>query len=101
MGNGKPGKAVNRAEIPSAVWRKSESSLKVLWKLMRVMWVRMSEESEDDQIPEDWIDATLVCLYKGKGSRLDPKMYVQGNIFDFVNEKDFHYSDPESHQKLC
>ena len=26
-------------------------------------------------MPEDWIDATLVCLYKGKGSRLDPKMY--------------------------
>ena len=42
---------------------------------MRVMWVRMSEESEDDQMPDDWIDATLVCLYKGKGSRLDPKMY--------------------------
>ena len=41
---------------------------------MRVMWVRMSEESEDDQMPDDWIDATLVCLYKGKGSRLDPKM---------------------------
>ena len=37
--------------------------------------MRMSEESEDDQMPEDWIDATLVCLYKGKGSRLDPKMY--------------------------
>ena len=72
---GKPEKAVNRSEIPSEVWRKSESSLKVLWKLMRVMWVRMSEESEDDQMPEDWIDATLVCLYKGKGSRLDPKMY--------------------------
>ena len=32
---GKPGKAVNRAEIPSEVWRKSESSLNVLWKLMR------------------------------------------------------------------
>ena len=72
---GEPRKAVNRAEIPSEVWRKSESSLKVLWKLMRVMWVRMSEESEDDQMPDDWIDATLVCLYKGKGSRLDPKMY--------------------------
>ena len=72
---GKPGKAVNRAEIPSEVWRKSESSLKVLWKLMRVMWVRISEESEDDQMPDDWIDATLVCLYKGKGLRLDTKMY--------------------------
>ena len=71
----KPEKAVNRSEIPSEVFRKSESSLKVLWKLMRVMWVRMSEESEDDQMPDDWIDATLVCLYKGKGSRLDPKMY--------------------------
>ena len=71
----KPGKAVNRAEIPSDVWRKSECSLKVLWKLMRVMWVRMSEESEDDQMPEERIDATLVCLYKGKGSRLDPKVH--------------------------
>ena len=57
------------------VWRNSESSLKALWKLMRVMWVRMSEEREDDQMPEDWIDATLVCLYKGKGSRQDPGMY--------------------------
>ena len=27
---GKPEKAVNRSEIPSEVWRKSESSLKVL-----------------------------------------------------------------------
>ena len=71
---GKPEKAVNRSEIPSEVWRKSESSLKLLWKLMKVMWVRMSEESEDDQMPDDWID-TLACLYKGKGSRLDPKMY--------------------------
>ena len=34
---GKPEKAVNRSEITSEVWRKSESSLKVLWKLMRVM----------------------------------------------------------------
>ena len=42
---------------------------------MKVMWVRMSEESEDDQMPDDWIDATLVCLYKGKGSRLDPNMH--------------------------
>ena len=72
---GKPGKAVNRAEIPSELWRNSESSLKVLWKLMRVMWVRMSEEMGDDQMPEDWVDATLVCLYKGKGSRQDPGMY--------------------------
>ena len=71
---GKPWKTVNRAEIPSEVWRKSEPPLRVSWKLMRVMWVRMSEESEDDQMPEDWIDATLVFLYKGKGSRLDPKM---------------------------
>jgi len=47
----------------------------VLWRLMRVMWVRMSEESEDDQMPEDWIDTTPVCLYEGKGSRLDPTMY--------------------------
>ena len=50
---GKPGQAVNRAEIPSEVWRKSESSLKVLWDLMRAMWVRMSEDSEDDQMPDD------------------------------------------------
>ena len=42
--------------------RKSESSLKVLWNLMRVMWVRMSEESEDGQMLEDRIDATLVYL---------------------------------------
>ena len=62
----RPGHAPPPCKIPSEVWRKSESSLKVLWKLMRVMWVRMSEESEDDQMPEDWIDATLVCLYKGK-----------------------------------
>lgn len=66
---------------------------------MRVMWVRMSEESEHDQMLDDWIDATLVCLYKEKSSRLDPKMYER-NIFDFVNGKDFRYGDPESHQKL-
>ena len=54
--------------------------------------MRISEESEDDQMPDDWIDATLVCL-------LDPKMY-RGNISDFVNGKDCHYGDPESHQKL-
>ena len=42
---------------------------------MRVMRARMSEESKDDQMPKNWIDVTLVCLYKGKGSRLDPKMY--------------------------
>ena len=70
---GTKGRAVDLRN--AEVWRKSESSLKVLWELMRVMWVRMSEESEDDQMPDDWIDATLVCLYKGKGSRLDPKMY--------------------------
>ena len=57
------------------MWRKSKSSLEVLWKLMGVMWVRMSEESEDDQMPEDWIDATFVWLYNGKGSRLDPTMH--------------------------
>ena len=72
---GKPGKMVNRSEIPSELWRNSESSLRVLWKLMRVVWVRMSEDLENDQLPEDWIDATLVCLYKGKGSRQDPGMY--------------------------
>ena len=72
---GKAGKAVNRAEIQSELWRNSESSLKVLWKLMRVMWLRMSEEMGDDQMPEDWVDATLVCLYEGKGSRQDPGTY--------------------------
>ena len=53
----------------------SELSGLIIWKLMRVMWVRMSEEMGDDQMPEDWVDATLVCLYKGKGSRQDPGMY--------------------------
>jgi hypothetical protein len=72
---GKPGKAVNRSQVPSELWRNSESSLKVLWKLMRVMWNRMSEESEDALMPEDWVDATLVCLYKGKGSRGDPSAH--------------------------
>ena len=72
---GKHWKAVNRSEIPSEVWRNSESSLKVLWKLMRVMWTRTSEGMEDALMPEAWIDATLVCLYKGKGSRQDPGMY--------------------------
>ena len=60
----------------------------------------MSEELEDDQMPEDWIDATLVCLCKGRVSRFGPKD-VQGTISNFVNGKDFHYADPESHQKLC
>ena len=50
---GKHWKAVNRSEIPSEVWRNSESSLKVLWKLMRVMWTRMSEGMEDALMPED------------------------------------------------
>ena len=31
------------------------------------------EEAVD--IPKDWLDATLVCLFKGKGSRKDPATY--------------------------
>ena len=44
---GKPEKAVNRSEIPSEVWRKSESSLKVLWKLMGEGDVGANECGED------------------------------------------------------
>ena len=43
---------------------------------MRKVWKQIqSVEGKKVEIPEDWLSATLVCLYKNKGSRKDPAMY--------------------------
>jgi hypothetical protein len=47
----------------------------LLWKLLRKVWVQIQDGVPVVDIPEDWLSATLVCLFKNKGSRLDPAKY--------------------------
>jgi hypothetical protein len=83
------GKGVNREQIPGELWKHSERARRLLWKLMVRCWRRMQEsesalEGPDiDEVvdelhrlvPGDWTAGTLVCLFKGKGSRSDPAAY--------------------------
>ena len=37
--------------------------------------MKTNKPGDELDIPEDWVTACLVCLYKGKGDRGDPAMY--------------------------
>jgi hypothetical protein len=63
--------------IPTELWKHSEAARDLLWKLVVRVWEAMKVSKPGDKlsIPEDWLTASLVCLYKGKGDRDNPAMY--------------------------
>ena len=67
-------KGVNRDEIPVELWENAPAARQLLCKMVRKAWTQI-QEGRPIEIPEDWLDATLVCLYKGKGKRKDPAMH--------------------------
>jgi hypothetical protein len=70
-------KGVSQENIPTELWKHSEVARELLWKLVVLVWESMKTNKPGDEldIPEDWVTACLVCLYKGKGDRGDPAMY--------------------------
>ena len=79
-------KGVNRDEIPAELWKNSPTARKLLWKMVRKVWTQIQEGAETVEIPADWVDATLVCLYKGKGSRKDPAKHRGISLISIVEK---------------
>ena len=72
----KNNKGVNRDQLPSELRKHSSNATLLLWKLVRRVWVQIKvSDGKTMDIPPDWLDATLVCLFKNKGSRQDPSKY--------------------------
>ena len=72
----KSNKGVNRDQIPMELWKNSDRAMNLLCKMIRHLWKQiLQDESHNVDIPKDWTDATLVCLFKNKGSRKDPSKY--------------------------
>ena len=64
-------KGVSQENIPTELWKHSEVARELLWKLVVLVWERMKTNKPGDEldIPEDWVTACLVCLYRrGKGT---------------------------------
>ena len=53
--------------------------------MVRKVWKQI-QEGKEPEIPEDWVDATLVCLFKGKGSRKDPAMHRGISLISIVEK---------------
>ena len=70
-------KGLSRDQIPIELFKHSERACVLMWKLTVKVWDRMASSSPGEEIdmPADWVNAVLVCLFKGKGSRDDPAMY--------------------------
>jgi hypothetical protein len=59
------------------------------WAPKRKVKVRSKtkhSERREVEIPDDWVDATLVCLYKGKGSRKDPAKHRGISLISIVEK---------------
>ena len=54
--------------IPTEFFANSEIGLSVLASMVRRVW-------RGEEIPQEWLDAALCLLYKGKGSRADPNAF--------------------------
>ena len=91
-------KGVNRDEIPAELWKNCPAARQLLWEMVRKVWMQIQVGGEVE-IPEDWVDATLVCLYKGKGSRKDPAMHR--GISHFDSGEDYFDNNTEQNQKSC
>ena len=72
----KNNKGVNKDQIPAELWKNCPEAAILVWKLLRRVWKKIqAAEGDKVEIPDDWLTATLVCLYKNKGSRKDPAMH--------------------------
>ena len=65
-------KVVNRDEISVELWKNAPAARQLLCKMLRKAWTQIQEERLIE-IPEDWVDATLVCLYNGTGKKKIPR----------------------------
>jgi hypothetical protein len=78
-------KGVNRDGIPIEFWKNADAARQLLCKMVRKVWTQILE-GKPIEIPEDWVDATLVCLYKGKGKRKDPAMHRGISLISMVEK---------------
>ena len=64
-------------EIPIELLKNSEQVPVTVWKLVVKTWNMMSKSKPGEKlnIPDDWMRASLVLLFKGKGSKSDPSKY--------------------------
>jgi hypothetical protein len=65
---------------------KLPTARQLLWKMVRKVWTQIQEGAETVEIPVRWADATLVCLYKGKGSRKDPAKHRGISLISIVEK---------------
>jgi hypothetical protein len=60
-------KGLSRDQIPIELLKHSERACVLMWKLTVKVWDRMASSSPGEEIdmPADWVNAVLVCLFKG------------------------------------
>ena len=67
------------AEFLKAAADNDPNTLKALEDIFKLAW-------EGNEVPEDWGEAKIECLYKNKGKRGDPKMYRGLSITSTVSK---------------
>jgi hypothetical protein len=79
-------KGLSADQIPIELIKHSEAARVMVWKLIVIVWDLMAASAPGEKldIPEDFVRATLVCLYKGKGSRDDPAKYRGISLISMV-----------------
>jgi hypothetical protein len=79
-------KGLSADQIPIELIKHSEAARGLVWKLVVIVWDLMAASSPGEKldIPEDFVRATLVCLYKGKGSKDDPAKYRGISLISMV-----------------
>jgi len=94
-------KGLSGEMIPTELWKHSEAARDLLWKLVVRVWEAMKVSKPGDKlsIPEDWLTASLVCLYKGKGDHgNNARGIVQGHFAHIRGGENPGASNLEAHQ---
>jgi hypothetical protein len=70
-------KGLSDDQICVELMKHSPAALVMVHKMVVIVWGKMMKSSPGEKldIPADFVRATLVCLYKGKGSKDDPAKY--------------------------
>ena len=79
-------KGLSGDQIPIELIKNSTQARVMTWKLVVKVCDLMaaSKPGEKLDIPDDFVRATLVCLYKGKGSKDDPAKYRGISLISMV-----------------
>jgi hypothetical protein len=79
-------KGVSQDQITVELIKNNSQARVIVWKLVVKVWDLMaaSKPGEKLDIPDDFVQATLVCLYKGKGDKEDPAKYRGISLISIV-----------------